>query len=143
MITNKSYYAIIPASVRYDKLIPNGAKLLYGEITSLCNEKGYCWANNQYFSELYDISDRTIRRWLNALQEQFYINTEITDNNSRKIFINERVDKIVLPPRTKMSYPPDKNVLHNTKENTKMNIMSKYTSDELIEIANTPWINKR
>ena len=31
---NPSYYAIIPASVRYSDIIPN-AKLLFGEITAL------------------------------------------------------------------------------------------------------------
>ena len=30
---NKSYYAIIPANVRYDKTLPANAKLLYAEIT--------------------------------------------------------------------------------------------------------------
>lgn len=56
----KSYYAVIPATVRYDSSVVPGAKLLYGEITALCNEKGYCWATNDYFSRIYSVSKRTI-----------------------------------------------------------------------------------
>ena len=47
-----TYYAIIPADVRYSKNIVPQAKLLYGEITALTNKKGWCWATNKYFFTL-------------------------------------------------------------------------------------------
>lgn len=89
----KAYYAIIPANVRYDKdLVPN-AKLLYGEITALCNEKGYCWATNQYFAELYNVSDRTIKNWISQLTDKGYIQRSVKSREGtkeieqRKLFI--------------------------------------------------------
>ncbi len=73
----KSYYAIIPANVRYDKRLPANAKLLYGEITALCNEKGYCWASNAYFAKLYEVSNRSITSWLKILKDNGYIKIDI------------------------------------------------------------------
>lgn len=70
------FYAIIPATVRYDNRIPANAKLLYGEITALCNERGYCWATNAHFAELYDVKNRSITNWLGALEEAGYIQRE-------------------------------------------------------------------
>lgn len=71
------FYAIIPANVRYDKrLIPN-AKLLYGEITALTNKTGYCWAENRYFAELYNVSKKSISRWIGQLKEYGYISCDL------------------------------------------------------------------
>ena len=87
----RSYYAIIPANVRYDKdLVPN-AKLLYGEITALCNEKGYCWASNQYFAELYGVSVLSVKRWVNSLVTKGYVYRTLTYKPNSK-----EVDKRIL-----------------------------------------------
>ena len=72
-----NYYAIIPASVRYDdKLVPN-AKLLYAEITALSNKEGRCWAGDAYFMKLYSVKKRTIQSWLKQLEDNGYINREV------------------------------------------------------------------
>lgn len=87
----KAYYAIIPANVRYDKDLVSNAKLLYGEITALCNEKGYCWASNQYFAELYGVSILSIKRWVNSLVTKGYVYRTLTYKPNSK-----EVDKRIL-----------------------------------------------
>lgn len=121
----KNYYAIIPADVRYDKRLKPLARLLYGEITALCNEKGYCWASNSYFAELYEVSDITISRYISELKEYGYIKCiyDKTQENidKRKIYIipsyqngQDGINRIVKHNNT------DNNINNNTgmgKEN--------------------------
>lgn len=72
-----NYYAIIPANVRYDNELTANSKLLYGEITSLCNNEGICWAGNEYFAKLYNVSKETISRWVSQLNKKKYINVKM------------------------------------------------------------------
>lgn len=123
-----SYWAVLPAAIRYDPEIPASAKLLYAEISSLTDSRGYCWASNAYFERLYDLSERTIVRLIRALENAGYIRILDAGGGSarRKIAagINPLAgtpDKNVSTPLTKMSVPPDKNVRENSKENSKKN----------------------
>ena len=110
---------MIPAQVRYAADIPAGAKLLYGEISSLTDARGYCFASNKYFAELYGVGIRTVQRYLDALKNAGLI--RITDGeggtDQRKIFagvnplsdphdkIDTGGDKNDTAPVTKLSPP--------------------------------------
>ena len=87
----KNYYAIIPATVRYDKTLKANSKLLYGEITALANEKGYCWANNNYFAELYGVSKETVSRWISDLEKRGHITTKLIYKENTKQVKERRV----------------------------------------------------
>ena len=93
----KSYCAIIPAEVRYDEELPPNAKLLYGEITSLCNEKGYCWATNQYFADLYKVSKITVSRWISTLYKKGYIAVETLYKEGTKEIIERHLYIVNIP----------------------------------------------
>ena len=80
----KNFYAIIPAFVRYDKDLQPNAKLLYGEITALSNEKGFCWAENEYFANLYNVSKTSISKWISSLIKKQYITSEIVYKQGTK-----------------------------------------------------------
>ncbi len=85
-ISKPNYYAIIPAEVRYAKIPPN-AKLLYGEITALCSKEGFCWASNEYFANLYEVSHKTISLWIRVLKYNNFIDYKLSQNYLRKIYI--------------------------------------------------------
>ena len=118
---NPSYYAIIPGKVRYDKELKANAKLLYGEITALCNEKGICWASNKYFADLYGVSKETISRWISQLAEKEYIFIKIfykkdsKEVDKRIISINHFKDKI----------PIDENVNTPCENNQCIEVLTK------------------
>lgn len=134
-----NYYAIIPANVRYDKDLSANAKLLYGEITSLCNDKGYCWATNQYFASLYEVSDRTIQNLIKQLVDKNFIHIEIVNNSKRLIYIDFTTHEKKFTPGTKKnSYPYEKNFTHNNKDNNK----NEYINKQLNEVLDYDWFNE-
>jgi hypothetical protein len=126
-MTEPGYYAIIPANVRYDgDLIPL-ARLLYGEITALCNQSGFCWAENKYFAELYGKHEKTISKWISQLEKNGYITVfvDVKKGNTRKITL---VTKTLLPSNenatrvvTKTLLPSNENATPNIRYNNTIN----------------------
>lgn len=98
-----NYYAIINAKVRYDKSISPNAKLLYGEITALCNIKGYCWASNKYFSELYKVNRSSITHWIKQLVDAGHIRQQLIyadgqpNIKERRLYLTEVSPEIAQP----------------------------------------------
>ena len=107
-----TYYAVIPADVRYDENLPPNAKLLYGEITALVGADGFCYASTAHFASLYKMSERTISGLLGKLQEQKYIEIVLDKDPKtgqvirRQIFL--RVSSCDERPLEKIFYTPRK-----------------------------------
>ena len=98
-----NYFSIIPANVRYDDTLCANAKLLYGEITSLCNNEGFCWASNEYLAKLYKTSKETISRWVSKLKAKGYIRVKLFYKKDSK-----EIDKRIITITNQ--YPIDENV---------------------------------
>lgn len=145
----RNYYAIIPANVRYDRDLIPSAKLLYGEITALCNEKGFCWAKTQYFQDLYGVSRVSIQKWLKSLETNGYISREVIyKENSKEIakriirIVNTPYKEKLATPLTKVNTPSkEKLTENNTSNNTineeeNINIKEIYTKVSVLYEAN-------
>lgn len=130
-----SYYAIIPANVRYDNRLKATEKLLYGEITALCNKSGYCYAKNRYFANLYEVSIETVSRWLSNLQKYNYIKIEIIRNLNKEI-IARHIYIVSTPYPQKNQYPYIQKNQGTIDENIKDNIINNNIDDLFILIIN-------
>jgi hypothetical protein len=138
MNQKRSYYAIIPADVRYSTKLSANAKLLYGEITALCTHKGYCYANNKYFKDLYKVSTVTVSRWLAELAENHFIFFENFKSRYRRILLHSTLtkklihfnknDKVTLTKKLKCT--PSHYIMNNTMNTTKSVCNTHTISDE-------------
>ena len=129
METNEkpSFYAILPAYVRYEKRLKPAERLLFAEISALTNKLGYCTASNGYFAKLYGIEKTTVSRWISHLSELGFVKLEMVYEGKqikgRKIWIDEKVmtpidEKVMTPIDEKVMTPIDEKVKGN---NTRLN----------------------
>jgi hypothetical protein len=131
-----SYYAILPANVRYAETLTPNAKLLYAEITALAQKDGTCWASNKYFAKLYNVTPETVSRWVSVLVVNGFVLRQITylkgtkQIDKRYLQLNqEGIDKIIKTPIDKIV--KDNNTSIN---NTSINNISNRKNDFVFEV---------
>lgn len=122
------YYKIIPDFVMFDDELLSMPKaiLLYGEITALSNNKGYCWASNSYFAKKFKVSDRMIKNYINKLVEKGFIARKIIykpgtkEVDKRILSIGSAPSEIDFPTPSEIDFPtpgeadfPDNNINTN------------------------------
>ena len=133
-MTKPNYYAVIPADVRYSKKLTPNAKLLYAEITALCNMNGKCTASSKYFCKLYEVSRSSIQNWLKMLEDNKYIIREVKyKQGSREI--ESRYIKLVDNPSVKIS--TDNTNINITNTNlTDSNSKARFKKPSLDDVKN-------
>lgn len=89
-----STWSVIPTEVMLSKEISSTAKITYGIISSLCNEKGYCWASNDYLGKLLGKSGTRISLIVKELSDAGLIESEVEQNYKRKITLRGVLRKL-------------------------------------------------
>lgn len=137
MINKPNYYAILSAEVRYDNNLRPNVKLLYAEITALCNMNGVCFASNKYFANLYNKSKGAISGWVSELVKYGYIKIEYKYKEGSKE-IEHRYIKILKGGIIENINAPLKKTLKSNTTNTNNNITynnkDKFKKPTIIEI---------
>lgn len=79
------WYWMMPNSVLFNKGLTDKQKLLFCLVSSLCAEKWYCRATNEYLWELLNASKITISKNISVLVDKWLIYIEVNQNYQRKL----------------------------------------------------------
>jgi DNA-binding MarR family transcriptional regulator len=126
---HRSAFTVINAPVLYSSKLNDSEKIIYGHISNLSNEYGYCYATNSYLAELTGKSLAAVKRAIKKLSDlQFIEITHVSKNkfNERQITLahfpksfqkeersneNQQELKNELGHSSEMSHPQLKNEL--------------------------------
>lgn len=113
-----------------DKDIKNELNLLL-IISSLTAEKGYCYASNKYFAELFDTNEVSISRKIKKLEEKKYIKIEYKMNGNAIKSREIRLTKMLMAVNKNVNGAVNKNVKdNNISSNNNINNKNIYSDCE-------------
>ena len=72
----KNYYGILPANIRYSKVLSSQCKILFCELTSMIDSNNQCIVSAKELSETFDWDLEGIERILQQLEKENFILAE-------------------------------------------------------------------
>ena len=127
-----NYYAILTAEVRYSKALTPNAKLLYAELTALCNMNGKCTASTEYFCRLYEVSRVSIQKWLKNLEDNNHIRRVNIYKQGSKEILTRVITLVNSPSKEKFTDNTNINITNtNLTDSNKKAFFKKPTLDEV------------
>lgn len=117
------YYAVIPATILFNKDLKANEKLLYAIITILSNKEGYCFASNAYLADLLNAQPHTISKWVSHLKECGFVCLDIIKNEKGEI-IQRRIYPNDTPYTINRTYPYAINGTEGMSQKRQYNIIS-------------------
>lgn len=149
-IENPSFWAVLPAIVRYNNNLSSFEKLMYAEISALTNKNGICWAGNSYFSNLFSKTEVTISRAIKKLKDEQLIKIAYRKRGAE---ITERAITIVISEKLNVDNPSlygnedlvDEQILStiNTRHQSSVNKNDNRTVNKNDKYNNTSINNKK
>lgn len=130
-------YSICLNKWALDKDIKNELGLLL-IISSLCAEKGYCYASNNYLAKIFDITEVSISSKISKLEKKGYISVEYQKRGceiiSREIRLkNILIDDLKIFNSTVKKNFKDNNISINNINNNKYNIYGEFKNVKLTD----------
>jgi hypothetical protein len=136
------WYGIMPNKVLFDKELTDKQKLLFCLISSLCAEKWYCRATNEYLWERLNASKTTISKNVSILQEKWFISVDVSleEWNKRKIGIVENNNTYC--QKWQEGIVKNDNSLYIYKNNINENVSENYSDLYKNYYWKNKWINE-
>lgn len=118
-----AFDAVIPSAVLFNKNIEPSAIKLYAFIRGLSRLEGYCYASNKYLAECMDCDESTVKRLINSLSAEKFIDVETNKEGihwQRRIYLGVNLKESLrrlenAPPPAQNRAPPSSKSSHNKR----------------------------
>ena len=115
-----------------DKDIKNELGLLL-IISSLCAEKGYCFASNKYLADLFDITDVSVSTKIKKLEQKNYISIEYEYRGCEVISRKIRLKNILIDDLKNFKSTIKENFKDNNINNNNIDLLDNNKGEEVFD----------